>query len=32
MLKYADPSLPTIAKTGQITSLLDFQTQERYTW
>ena len=32
MLKYVEPSLPTITKTGQITSLLDFQAQERFTW
>ena len=27
MLRYVDPSLPTIAKMGQITSFLDFQAQ-----
>ena len=32
LLKYVDPSVPTIIKTGQITSLLDFQAQERFTW
>ena len=32
MLEYVDPSLSTIANTGQITSLLDFQAQERFTW
>ena len=32
LLGYVDPSLPTITKTGQKTSLLDFQTQERFTW
>ena len=30
--KVVDLSLLTIAKTGQITSLLDFQAQEKYTW
>ena len=31
LLKCVDPHLTTIANTGQITSLLDFQVQERFT-